>query len=82
MQAVPLTQLVAPLQFWPPHWPHFGTVPEPGGVEDVAIIVEDATADVLFEAVMVVAGLLVEIPDETSTAPGPATVVVRLPLST
>lgn len=83
MQVVPLTQPVAPFQFCPPHWPHFGTVPEVA--EDVVarvVLVDDATVDVLFEAIVAVTGLLVDILDETTTAPGPATVVVRLPLST
>jgi hypothetical protein len=50
-------------------------------VEATAVLVDDAAADVLFEAVVAVASLLVEILDDTTTAPGPATVVVRLPLS-
>lgn len=81
---VPSTQVPEPPQFTPAHCPHFAIVPAGAGALEVVVTTTD------FVEVDRVVGLAVDNDDEvadgaedelTTTPPGPATEVVRDPLS-
>lgn len=85
MQVVPETQVPLPVHPSPAHWLHFASVP-PAAAEDVVAAALELLLEVDVESV--VPGELVvvgwdEVTEElTTTPPGPATEVVREPLST
>jgi hypothetical protein len=87
VQVEPAAQVVDPVYPIPPHCPHFATVP-PAAAEDVVaaeleVLLDDTEVErVVLGALLVVVGLD-EMDEELTTAPpGPATEVVRDPLST
>ena len=77
---VPETQPPLPVQFWPPHCEYFGSVPDTT-VEVVATLETVEVARVVPEAVVPTADVELPPEEETTTPPGPATDVVKDPLS-